>query len=248
MLKEILYKQIKPLISYIILGIFFSFSLVLGYVAMTSPLLIFNREQERAISPTIYPLNQAEYRQSLLDQRTELIEEFVLGKVTGKANFDKNVSKYDSILKEAARKYKVDCTLIKATMLAESRGIPKARSGVGAIGLMQLMPLTAKSMGYSNITDPRNNIMAGAKYMALLKEKACHEKKKNEVCDVVKDVKYRLAAYNGGPKCNKKDWGECSFKSTCWECEHYDGYDQTRYYVGKVKSNYKKLKDNGWGC
>ena len=176
------------------------------------------------------------------------IETFVLGEVKGKPNFKENISKYDSILRDASRKYKVDCTLIKATMLAESRGIPKIRSGSGAVGLMQLMPLTARAMGYgSNLNDPRVNIMAGTSYMSHLKDRACHEKPKNEVCDVNKDVKFRLAAYNGGPKCNKPGEGECYIR-TAWECIYYDAYDETRHYVDKVKANYKHLKDNNWGC
>ena len=246
-LKKILYKQIKPVISYSVLGVSLALSLFLGYVSLNSSLPFFSKERDQ-FSALIYPTNREEYRRLLLANRPEVIEEFILGEVKGKPNFDKNVSRYDDILLDAAKKYQVDCTLIKATMLAESRGNPKARSGVGAIGLMQLMPLTARAMGYaSNLNDPRVNIMAGAKYMAHLKGKACYEKPRNEVCDVSVDIKFRLAAYNGGPKCNKPGGGSCANQAT-WECLYYDAYSQTRYYVDKVKANYQHLKKNNWGC
>lgn len=244
---KIIHQRIKPLITYIVLGLGLFVCGAIVYNAFNSRLLFFAEDKDQINQP-IYPTNRAEYREYLLENRPEVIEDIVLGDIDGDPSFTKNVNDYDDILKDAAKKYKVDCTLIKATMMAESRGNPKIKSWVGAIGLMQLMPLTAKAMGYaSNLNDPRVNIMAGTKYMALLKEKACHEKPKNDVCDVNKDVKFRVAAYNGGPKCNKAGGGVCSI-ITAWECEHYEAYGQTRRYVDRVKANYIYLKENNWGC
>lgn len=240
-------KKVKPLITYTVLSLGLFICGLIVHQAFNSRLLFFNKDKDQLNQP-IFPTNRQEYREYLLESQPEIIEDIVLGSINGDPSFVKNIDKYDDILKEAAKKYKVDCTLAKATMMAESRGNPQVKSWVGAVGLMQLMPLTAKAMGYANnLNDPRVNIMAGTKYMAHLKEKACHEKPKNEVCDVTIDVKFRLAAYNGGPKCNKPGGGVCSV-ITAWECRHYEAYGQTRHYVDRVKANYKYLKDNDWGC
>jgi soluble lytic murein transglycosylase-like protein len=242
-IKKLLHQPVKPIISYSILGLSLILTLILGYVALTSNLLFFNPNLD--IGTTIYPLDSKEYKQNLLEQAPDLV---IIGTHNGKPNFKENISKYDGYFKEASKKYKVNCTLIKATMFAESRGNAKIRSGVGAIGLMQLMPRTARVMGYpNNLTDPKINIMAGAKYMAHLKERGCYEKQINDVCDVKKDVKYRLAAYNGGPKCNQPGDGSC-YDQAAWECLYYEAYEQTRFYVNKVKANYQHLKNNNWGC
>ncbi len=247
-MNELLHKKINPLICYAVLGIGLAGSVYLAYQVFKEPLIFFDQD---LIPPVDSPfaLNRQEYKQALLDANPESVERFIMGKITGRPNFKDNVDKYDALIKQAAKKYRVDCTLIKATMLAESRGRPYVRSGSGAVGLMQLMPSTARAMGFrSSLSDPQTNIMAGASYMAHLKDRACHEKPKNEVCDVAKDIKFRLAAYNGGPKCNNPDWGECLFKTTRWQCEHYDAYEETRQYVERVKANYQELKQQGWGC
>lgn len=238
--------NVKPALAYGVLSLSLLWGLALLYLAFNSNLLFFNRHKDTG--PEVYPKNAQEYKEALLEQRIESVESLIMGTHNGKPNFKDNISKYDDLFKDASRKYKVDCTLIKATMFAESRGNPKIRSGSGAVGLMQLMPRTARVMGYpSNLTDPRTNIMAGASYMAHLKDKACYEKPVNPVCDVTKDVKYRLAAYNGGPKCNQPGDGSCAVR-TAWECLYYDAYGQTRSYVNKVKANYQELKKKDWGC
>lgn len=247
MLNNLLHQKIKPTIGYSILAIGLIMAAYIGYQAMTSPLLFFDRG-EYLLGSSPYSISPEEYRKTLLEESVESVESLILGTHNGKPNFKANITKYDSLFRDASRKYKVDCTLIKATMFAESRGDPKIRSGVGAVGLMQLMPRTARVMGYpGNLTDPRVNIMAGVSYMAHLKDRACYERPANEVCDVTKDVKYRLAAYNGGPKCNKPGGGSCS-RQTAWECLYYDAYGQTRSYVNKVKANYQELKNKNWGC
>lgn len=172
-----------------------------------------------------------------------------IDKFTGSPNFTKNVKKFDTELKKAATKYGVDCTYLKAYMLAESRGDSKAASAVGAKGLMQLMPLTAKAMGYtSNLFDPLVSVMAGAKYIKHLETTCCHEKPRNAVCDPKQDIKFAIAAYNGGSRCNKPSLLKVCAGQTNWQCLEYDGYNQTRHYVNKVKANYNHLKKNNWGC
>lgn len=168
---------------------------------------------------------------------------------TGKPTFTKNVSSFDKELKKASRKYKVDCTYLKAHMMTESKGNPNAGSSVGAMGLLQLMPGTARMLGYpGDLHDPLISAMAGAKYIASLEDTACNEQPRNEVCDTALDVKYQIAAYNGGPRCNKPAYITSCDKQTMWQCSWFDGYSETRHHVNKVKANYRWLLLNGWGC
>ena len=71
----------------------------------------------------------------------------------------------DSIFEEAASTYDISVDLIKAVAKAESNFNPNAVSKAGAIGVMQLMPATARSLGVTDPYDARQNIMGGAKYL-----------------------------------------------------------------------------------
>lgn len=171
-----------------------------------------------------------------------------MGKYKGTPNINKNFDKYDKIIKEVAIIFKVDCTLIKAQMLAESHGNAKATSNRGAKGLMQLMPRTARAMGITgNLYDPKTSLTAGAKYFNHLTKTACYEKRSNSVCDTARDYKYIFAAYNGGSKANDTGLGRCA-TIAAWECVDYEAYFETRVYVNRVKANYDLLMDNDWGC
>ena len=92
----------------------------------------------------------------------------------------------EEYFKEASETYGVDINLLKAIARQESNFNPSATSSAGAMGVMQLMPSTAKGLGVTNAYDAQQNIMGGAKLMAQ------NLKKYNG------DVSLALAAYNAG--------------------------------------------------
>ena len=98
----------------------------------------------------------------------------------------KKTTSLDKIFAQAAKSYGVDEELLKAMAKAESGFDPNATSHCGAMGIMQLMPMTAKELGVTDAYDPEQNIMGGAKYIASLLEKYDG------------NVSYALAAYNAG--------------------------------------------------
>ena len=75
---------------------------------------------------------------------------------------------YDGLIKEAARRYRIDAKLIRSVMQTESAFNPVAVSSAGALGLMQLMPELAEELGVTDPFDPRENIMAGARHLRRL--------------------------------------------------------------------------------
>jgi hypothetical protein len=92
--------------------------------------------------------------------------------VIGKDTFN-NIYKnghYDGFVIAASKEYKVPAELIRAVINAESKGNPNARSSEGALGLMQLMPGTAKKLGVKRPFDPKDNIMGGTKYLGQMLE------------------------------------------------------------------------------
>lgn len=80
----------------------------------------------------------------------------------------KAASRYQQLLREAARKYRLPMTLLQAVLETESAGNPRAVSTAGAEGLMQLIPKTQTRMGVADPFDPRENIFGGARYLREL--------------------------------------------------------------------------------
>jgi len=107
-------------------------------------------------------------------------------------NPDGTLSPYDSIVKKYAQQYNFDWRLLVAQMYQESRFNPRAKSWVGAQGLMQVMPRTAKELGITNLKDPESGIKAGVKYLNWVRDRF------EEELDVKDRMWFALASYNAG--------------------------------------------------
>lgn len=103
------------------------------------------------------------------------------------------ISPYDEIIKENAKKIGWDWKLFAALVWSESRFRIQASSPRGAMGLMQMMPRTADRYDIENLLDPKENIEAGAAYIARLQNKFRDTALNNEEL-----AKFTLAAYNAG--------------------------------------------------
>jgi len=81
---------------------------------------------------------------------------------------DNSLENYKALAEKTAKRYALDPDLVKAVIEIESGWNPRAVSSRGAIGLMQLMPDTARDMGVGNPYDPEENIEGGVKYLKRL--------------------------------------------------------------------------------
>jgi membrane-bound lytic murein transglycosylase F len=104
------------------------------------------------------------------------------------------ISLYDDLAKKYAKQYSFDWRLVLAQMYQESHFDPAAKSWVGALGLMQVMPRTAKDLKIENVVDPDQGVHAGVKlmdrYAKMFTSPEVKEKDR---------IRFALAAYNCGP-------------------------------------------------
>jgi soluble lytic murein transglycosylase-like protein len=113
-----------------------------------------------------------------------------------------SVSTYDHWIRAACRQYALDPALVKAIIHAESQFDPKAISPKGAVGLMQLDPLTIKELGIGDPFNPRHNIFGGVRHL-------------RDLLDTFEgDPKLALAAYNAGLSKVQRYNGVPPFKDT----------------------------------
>jgi len=116
----------------------------------------------------------------------------IRSRVKARAAQSGKLSPYDEIVRKYAERYGFDWRLITAQMFQESRFDPNAKSWVGARGLLQVMPRTARELGLTDLKDPMTGVHAGIKYMAWLRERF-----KGGV-PATEARWFSLAAYNAG--------------------------------------------------
>lgn len=119
-----------------------------------------------------------------------------------------------SMFTDAARTHGLDPRLVAAVASRESAFNVNARSSVGACGLMQLMPATARFLGVGDVFNPRENVFGGARYLRTLLD------------TFNGDLDLTLAAYNAGPGAVQRYGG-------------VPPYAETRAYVKAVRSAYE---------
>ena len=126
-------------------------------------------------------------------------------------------SRYDAHIREAAALYQLPEPFIRAVMRVESNFYPEVVSVDGAMGLMQLMPATAASMGVTDAFDPRQNVLGGTRFLRLLANRFNG------------DLILTVAAYNAGEGAVNKYGG-------------VPPYAETRRYVRRVLHHYYSFK------
>ena len=127
---------------------------------------------------------------------------------------------YDDLIQSASARYLIDADLVRAVIKAESNFNPTARSNKGAMGLMQLMPETARLHNVLDAYDPGDNIEGGVRHLKMLLGR------------YQGDLRLSLAAYNAGSQAVERHGGIPPFV-------------ETRDYVRRVLRYYDGLRGDG---
>lgn len=171
--------------------------------------------QNDLFTPTWMPKSAPSQVAGASGKRDVFHEEMARINDTIRQDFFQNAVPFGDLIHEKAMKYDVDPALVAAVVETESRFKARARSQVGARGLMQLMPRTGRWLGARNLYDPEQNVEAGTKYLSYLQKRFDGNLNK------------AIAAYNGGEGNVKRYNGVPPFR-------------ETRSYVKKVLSRYQQ--------
>ena len=167
--------------------------------------------QKRYIPPSQREANRKAAREA------ERLEYISAKKSTPKSKFTLTEKQIARLVDPLAEAYGVDPDLVKAVIRIESSNNYKVMSSKGAMGLMQLIPDTAKRFGISKPLDPRQNVKGGIKYLRWL------------LAYFEGNVDHTLAAYNAGENA----------------VDRYEGippYKETQRYVKKIRKHYTKTE------
>ena len=127
---------------------------------------------------------------------------------------DDRFERYNAYIEEAAALYQLPVAYVRAVIKVESNYMKDVVSRAGALGLMQMMPATAKGMGVTNAFDARQNILGGSRFLRILANRFGG------------DLVLTTAAYNAGPGAVNKYGG-------------IPPYTETRRYVRRVLTHYR---------
>lgn len=144
--------------------------------------------------------------------------------------------RFDDHIRDQQAYFAIPQALIRAVIKTESDYDPLVVSSAGALGLMQLMPGTARAMGVTNVWDPRQNIMGGARYLQTLAKRFCRTPTGGHgdgaggafTCSWDEKIKV-LAGYHAGPGAVEKYGG-------------MPPYETTRTYVTAVLQRYEEYR------
>jgi soluble lytic murein transglycosylase-like protein len=136
------------------------------------------------------------------------------------SNGSGSYASYDEVIRSASDRHNIDPDLIRAVIKVESDFNSIARSNKGAMGLMQLMPDTARLHNVLDVFNPSDNIEGGVRHLKLLLSR------------YQGDLELSLAAYNAGIKAVEKHGGIPPFA-------------ETKEYVRRVLSYYQAYRGNG---
>ena len=186
-----------------------------AYLALSGILVSFLSQPAASPTKTIETATNSFAPGTLVNKPKDIDQEEVPSLLSFRGKKAEEV--FHPIITEVANEHDIDPDLIKAIIWAESSFNPKAVSKKGAVGLMQLMPSTARSLGVEDFMNPETNIDAGVRYFKQL------------IIQFDGDEKLALAAYNAGSR----------------KVREYQGippFETTHFYIKKVFEYYQEFK------